>query len=377
MKFLHISDLHIGKRLNGVPLLHDQISVLDQIADIAIREAVDAVLIAGDVYQKSSPQSGAMAAFSDFLSKLVSRGIKVFIISGNHDSEQHISYFSSLVRSSGVWVSEEFDGRLQTVELDDEFGELTVSLLPYIKPANVKKFFPDRQTDSYQDAVSAVLENSETVFSKRNVLLCHQFVTGAELSDSEEFSVGGLENISAALFDGFDYVAMGHIHKPQSIGRKTLRYAGSMMKYSFSEAKHKKSVTFVELREKGDVDVREIKLTAPHDVREISGSLEELLDMPYSEDYVRASLTDELIAPDAAVTLSTVFPNLMELRVCNSKSGETLEYTAAESIRGKTVEELFRDFYRMQNNSAEPDEAHIALLREILSGLEANTDETD
>ncbi len=236
MKLIHIADLHIGKRMNDISLLEDQKYALQQVVQVSADEKADAVLISGDVYDKAAPQSDAMALFDDFLTQLVSLGIKVFIISGNHDSDARISYFSSLIKHVGVYASEKFEGKLQQIALEDEYGEIVINLLPFIKPANVRGFYESKKITTYQDAVVAVLENSCVDAKKRNVLLCHQFITGAEVCDSEIFAVGGLDNINASVFDAFDYVALGHIHKPQRILRDTMRYSGSLLKYSFSEA---------------------------------------------------------------------------------------------------------------------------------------------
>jgi len=378
MKFLHLADLHLGKRLNDIPLLEDQRIVLSQVVDIARREGVEAVLIAGDVYQKSSPQSEAMTLFNDFLVELTNLNLKVFVISGNHDSDRRISYFSPLIRKSGVYASEAFDGKLQSIELHDGHGPLWVHLLPFVKPVHVRRAFPEEAApESYEAAVAQVLAHSPVDTSVRNVLLCHQFVTGAQLCDSEELAVGGLDNVSAALFDDFDYVALGHIHKPQTMGRATLRYAGSLMKYSLSEADHKKSVTVVDMGPKGEVEVTAIPLTFPRDVREVEGSLEAVLDMPWSEDYVRVTLTDELVAPDAQVRIAAVFPNMIRFAVRNSKTSEEYEVLERDTLQDKDIRALFDDFYRQQNNDAHPSEAHFALLEEILTALKEEDHEAD
>ena len=286
MRFLHIADLHLGKQLNDVSLLPDQEYILNQIVSIAESERVDAVLIAGDVYQRSSHQAEAMALFDRFVSQLVERGRQVFIISGNHDSAQRISYFSSLLKASGVYVTEAFDGRLQSVSLRDREGEIVIWMLPFLRPSQVKRYLPEETIATYQDAVEAVLRQTPVDQRKRNILLCHQFITGCETSDSEERAVGGLDNIDAAVFDAFDYVALGHIHKPQRVRRDTLRYAGSPLPYSFSEASHKKSVAVVDMGEKGDVAVRTVPLYPRHDLRALEGKIADLMALPYSEDYV-------------------------------------------------------------------------------------------
>lgn len=370
VKFLHIADLHLGKRLNGVSFLEDQIFLLNQISELAAAEHADAVVIAGDVYQKASPQSDAMAAFDAFVTRLAAAGIRVLVISGNHDSAQRISYFSALIRNAGVYVSEEFTGTVQTVALSDAFGEVRFGLLPFLKPIQARRFYPDEKIETYEDAVRAVLRHSPVDPAARNVLVCHQFVTGAETCDSEETAVGGLDCVDASAFDDYDYVALGHIHGPQRLKRDTLRYAGSLMKYSFSEVNHRKSVTVVEMLEKGDIRLRTVPLTAPHDMRTVEGMLSDVMAMPYSEDYVWVTIHDELPPPDARVTISTVFPNMLKFSVVNSKTKMDIDVLAREQMESKSVPELFSDFYRLQNNDVAPSERHIEMLTAILKELE-------
>lgn len=370
MKFLHISDLHLGKQLNDLSLLPDQEAVLEQIVSIACAQQVDAVLIAGDVYQRSSPQAEAMALFDRFVSRLVEQGQKVFAISGNHDSALRISYFGSLVKKAGVYVSEMYQGEIQQIALQDQHGEVRIWMLPFLRPSQVKRHLPQEKIHSYQDAMEAVLRQSSVDTSQRNVLICHQFITGCETSDSEEHAVGGLDNIDASLFDDFDYVALGHIHKPQRVLRDTLRYAGSPLKYSFSEAGQKKSVTVVDIQEKGCIDVRTIPLFPLRDVRLIQGKMEDLLRMPYSEDYVWITLEDELVPPDARVTLTVNFPNMLKFSVVNSRTKYDLNVVAAQSMENKSLPELFCDFYRLQNNDQPPAQAHMKVLDKVIRELE-------
>ena len=240
-----------------------------------------------------------------------------------------------------------------------------------MKPIQVRRFYPDEKIETYQDAMQAVLRHSPVEPAKRNVLVCHQFITGAEISDSEEKTLGGLDNIDASVFADFDYVALGHIHKPQKCTRETLRYAGSLMKYSFSEVNQKKSVTVVEMGEKGNVVVHTVPLNAPHDMRLVEGLLDEVMALPYSEDYVWVTLRDELPPPDARVTVSTVFPNMMKFSILNSKTKTDEDILAKEQMENKTIEELFSDFYRLQNNDQPPTSQHMRILRTLLKKLEA------
>lgn len=370
MKFLHTADLHIGKQFRNLSLTEDQSFILDQIAEIAQRERVDGVLIAGDVYQRSSPQAEAMTMFSDFINRLCDNGIRVFLISGNHDSEQRIAYFSKLIRRAGVYANECFDGAIQKVTLEDLYGKIHIHLLPFIKPVNVRAFYPGERISSYQDAVALALQNSPVNPRERNILLCHQFITGAETSESEEKTIGGLDNIDASLFDAYDYVALGHIHKPQRLMRDTLRYAGSPLKYSLSEANHRKSVCIVDVREKGDVTVKNCPLTPLHEVRRVEGLYDDVMSMCYSEDYVAVTLHDETIPLDAQMDIrNTVFPRMIGFAVENSKMKETSDVLATETIENKTPMELFVDFFRLQNNGEAPTDEHMEIFEKALEAL--------
>lgn len=376
MRFLHTADLHLGRKLNELPLLEDQKLLLQQIVAIAVREKIDAVLIAGDIYNKSSPASDAMMAFDGFLSQLAQNGIKVFMISGNHDSGNRISYLSSLIRKADIYTCEGFDGTLQQVTLEDEFGELHVFMMPFVRPAQIRKFYPDEEITSYEDAVRVILQHSSVNESERNVLVCHQFVTGAELSDSEDFAVGTLDSMDASLFDAFDYVALGHLHKAQKVRRESLRYSGSIMKYSLSEANHKKSVVILDMGDSA-VEVQLLPLEQPKDIREVKGTLEQILEMAYSEDYVSVVLQDEFVPPDARVSVATVFPNMIKLSVENSRSRESAEIIEAESIESKSKMQLFEDFYQTQSGGTLPDPDQRKLMETILKELEESYYEAD
>ncbi len=372
MRFLHLADLHLGKQLNDVSLLPDQEFILTQIVSMADSEGADAVLIAGDIYQRSSPQAEAMALFDAFVSQLAALGKKVFIISGNHDSALRISYFSSLIKASGVYVSEAFEGKMQSVTLRDRYGDIVVWLLPFLRPSRVKRVLPEEKITTYQDAVEAVLRQTPVDRRRRNILLCHQFITGSETSDSEELAVGGLDNIDASVFDAFDYVALGHIHKPQTVKRATLRYAGSPLKYSFSEAGHKKSAVIADIGEKGDINVHTLPLHPLRDLRVLEGTMDSLMGLPYSEDYLWITVHDEIVPPDARVTLSVNFPNMMKFSVSNSRTKYDMDVLASQSMENKSIQELFNDFYRLQNNDREPGEAHQRVIEKVLKELEEN-----
>lgn len=352
MRLLHTADLHLGKTMNDFSFLEDQKAVLDQILSYMTTENADVLVIAGDVYQKAQPPAEAMVLFDDFLTAIAALGKKVFVISGNHDSAQRVSYMSRMVRDKGVYITESFDGTLQRYSVKDPFGEVVFSLLPFVKPAVVKHFLPGEKIVTCQDAVQAVLKNMPVDKKKRNVLLCHQFITGAQTSESEEAAVGGLDNIDADIFREYDYVALGHIHKPQRAGGEYIRYSGSPLKYSFDEEKQRKGILRVDIEEKGHIEVKELPLYPMHDVRRVRGSLDALLQMDYSEDLIWATVTDEDVLPDTRNRLYPVFPNLLKFSVDNSHTKVDMDILARESMEDKTAEELFCDFYRLQCNNA-------------------------
>lgn len=368
MRFLHLADLHLGKRLNDVELLEDQKYALKQAIDL--NDRYDAVLISGDVYDKQDPKAEAMTLFDNFVTSLVNMDKKVFIISGNHDSDQRISYFSNLLEHNNVFFSKRFEGVLQTITVNDEYGEIDIHLLPFIKPIVVKKIYPDEVIKTYEDAVDVVLQRSKIDTNKRNIILTHQFITGSERSESEEYSVGALDNISAELFDNFDYVALGHIHKPQKMLRETLRYSGSLLKYSFSESNQKKSFCLVDFKEKGNITIEKEPIKFLHDVVIKEGYYDDLIGSDYSEDYIKVILHDEEVYPDARYRLLTVFPNMMKFVIENSKTKEEKTVIAEEEFENKSITDLFVDFYRIQNNNQEPDQARMDLFRDIVKKLE-------
>lgn len=370
MRFLHTADLHLGKALNDVSLIEDQREILGQIEQIALDNKVDAVLIAGDIYQSAAPSAEAMALFDGFVCRLQESGVRVFAISGNHDSHLRVSYLSSIAEKSGVYFSRVFDGTVQTIEMTDEYGKIDVHLMPFLKPSMVRPKYPDEEISNYEDAVAAVLRHSRLDKERRNVLVAHQFISGGETSDSEEQTVGGVDRVDAALFEGYDYVALGHLHAPQQAGRAAMRYSGSPLKYSFSEEKHHKSVVIADMREKGAVDVELVPLVPVHDVRQITGLGAGLLTHPRTEDYVWITVNDEEVSPDLRRMLLNVFPNMMKFSICNSKTKLDTDVLALESMENKSVLELFRDFYRLQNNGVEPSAAHLEEMEKVFEEAE-------
>lgn len=355
MKLVHLSDLHLGKRVNEFSMLEDQTYILLQILQIIDRERPDGVLIAGDVYDKSVPSAEAVALLDDFLVRLSMRDLQIFMISGNHDSPERMAFGGRLMERSGVHLAPVYDGKIDPIRLADGYGPLNIYLLPFIKPAHVRRVFPEREVASYTDALSAAIEAMGIDRSVRNVLVTHQFVTGASRCDSEEISVGGADNVDGSVFDGFDYVALGHLHGPQQVGRETVRYCGTPLKYSFSEAAQKKSLTVVELGPKGSVSIRTAPLIPMRDMVELRGTYDELTDRKFyektgcQESYVHIILTDEDDVPDAMRKLQTIYPYLMKLDYDNrrTRAGEWIDRT--ESTRQQSPLELLDEFYEKQN----------------------------
>lgn len=361
MKFIHLSDLHLGKRLNEFSLIDDQKYIITKILNIIDEEQPDAVIIAGDVYDKSVPSAEAVAVFDNFLVRLAERKLHVFVISGNHDSAERIAFGSRLMDLSGVHLSPVYSGNIEPFILSDEHGEACVYMLPFIKPINVKQFYPEHEFTSYTDAMKVVTDNIDVDETKRNIIVTHQFVTGAERSESEDITVGGTDNVDASVFDKFDYVALGHIHSPQSVGRETVRYCGTPLKYSFSEASHKKSVTIVEMGEKGSVTIRTKELTFLHDMRELKGTFAEVTDKSNyegtnTEDYMHITLTDEDDIPDAIGKLRVIYQNLMKLDYDNKRTRSQSFITGVENVREKHPLELFEEFFENQNGQPMSEE---------------------
>ena len=358
MKFLHLSDLHIGKRVNEYSMLEDQKYILTKIINIIDEHHPDAVIIAGDVYDKSVPSAEAVELFDDFLVRLAQRKLAVFVISGNHDSPERIAFGARLMHTSGIYMSPVYDGSIAPVVMNDEYGKLYVWMLPFVKPAAVRKACQDESIDSYNDAVKAAIECMPINTDERNILITHQFVTGAERTESEEISVGGTDNVDVTVFDSFDYTALGHIHRAQNCKSDKVRYCGTPLKYSFSEAKDKKSVTLVELKQKGTLDVSTAELEPMRDMVEIRGKYDEIMlrdfyeNTSYQEDYIHITLTDEYDIPDAIAKLRTVYHNLMKLDYDNirTRSSSLIDY-AHESDQ-KSPLEHFAEFYELQNNQS-------------------------
>lgn len=357
MKFIHLADLHLGKRVCEMSMLDDQKYILDQILALALARGADAVVIAGDVYDRPVPPPDAVAAFDGFLTGLQAAGVACLVIPGNHDSDERLAFGARLLDGAGVYLAPVFDGSVRTVTLADGFGQVEFTLLPFLRPAQVRRYFPEVAPGDYEGAVRAVLDAAGRTPGARRVLLAHQFVTsqGAEPArcDSELSAVGTLDNVDVSAFDGFDYVALGHIHGPQRVGRDTVRYAGSPLKYSFSEARHRKSAPLVTLGAPGDVQVELLPLVPKRDLREICGALADILD-PASwagtdtGDYVHITLTDDAVL-DAMNKVRAVYPNAMRLDFDNALTAlaGAPELDSRPALRAPL--DLFREFYEKQN----------------------------
>ena len=355
MKLIHLSDLHLGKRVNEFSMIDDQRHVLDQILCVIDAERPDAVLIAGDVYDKPVPTAEAVALLDWFLVELSGRELQVFVISGNHDSAERMAFGGRLMEQSGVHLAPVYDGTVVRWPLTDEHGPVHLYLLPFVKPVHVRRCFPEREIETYTDAVAAAVEAMDVDPAARNVLVTHQFVTGAARCESEEVSVGGSDNVDASVFDKFDYVALGHLHGPQTVGRETVRYCGTPLKYSFSEVHHKKSVTVVELGEKGTVTVRTVPLTPRRDLVELRGTYEDVTRRDfyegtgYGDSYVHITLTDEEDVPDALGKLRLIYPYLMKLDYDNQRTHAAGVGDEGGDLQRRSPMELLEEFYELQN----------------------------
>ena len=391
MKLIHTADLHIGKSVCEHSMLDEQRFILASILDVVKREKPDAFLVAGDVYDKSVPSAEAVAVLDDFLVRLSETGTKVFVLSGNHDSAERIAFGGRLMADRGVYMSPVYSGAFTPVTLKDESGEVDVWMLPFVRPATVRACLEsdeDRaQVTDYTSAMRMAIAQMKLTAGRRNVLLAHQFVTGAERSDSEE-NVGGLDNVDASVFEGFDYVALGHIHKPQNVakdeaGMARVRYSGTPLKYSLSEASHKKSLTVIELGVKAEIglaniDVREIPLTPEHDVREIRGTFAELVSPEFQrkqladgfklDDYVYVKLTDENDVPDAALKLRGIYPNLMMLDYDNERTRNQKIVVGEGKAEQKTPMELFGEFFS-DMTKRELNEEECEFVRDMIESI--------
>ena len=370
MKLMHLSDLHLGKIVNGFSMLEDQKYILEQIVDMAAQEKPDGILIAGDVYDKRVPAAEAVGVLDGFLTRLAEI-CPVFVISGNQDSAERLAFGGRLMTAAGVYVSPVYNGSVRTVELTDEFGPVRVHLLPFLKPVQVRRFFPEAEIANYTDAVRLALSHIDREDGARHVLVTHQLVTGALPCDSEELSIGGSENVDAVVFEGFDYVALGHLHGPQRAGGDHIRYCGTPLKYSFSEAGHHKSVTFVTIRGRGEVQIDTKPLVPMRDLKEIRGTYQELMARSFYQDtdlpgsYLHITLTDEEDVPEALGRMRQVNPYIMKLTYDNTRT-RSQQNPLDQRVDARTSPlDLFRRLYQAQNNQPMSEQQDVFLARLI------------
>ncbi|ETO97533.1 exonuclease SbcCD, D subunit [Lachnoanaerobaculum sp. MSX33] len=355
MKLMHLSDLHLGKRVNDFSMLEDQAYILNKILNIIDDEKPTGIILAGDIYDKPIPPAEAVELFDDFLYKLSQKNIQVFIISGNHDSAERIAFGARLFDKTGIYLSPVYNGTISPIEVHDDFGKLNIYMLPFIKPVHVRRYFPDKEITSYTDAVSTVIENMHIDTSSRNILVTHQFVTGSSRTESEDVSVGGSDNVDSVVFKDFDYVALGHIHRSQSCGSEYIRYCGTPLKYSFSESKDTKSITVIDIKEKGNIKLDFIPLTPLRDMVELKGTYEELMlrsfyeNTTYPDDYVHITLTDEDDILDVITRLRVVYKNIMKLDYDNQRTRSSSEINLINDMESKSPLELFDIFYESRN----------------------------
>lgn len=377
MKLMHLADLHLGKRVNGFSMMEDQEYILNRILEIIEEEQPDGLLIAGDVYDKTIPPAEAVRRMDDFLTAAAAKHVPVFLISGNHDSAERVAFGHQLMQGSGIWISPVYDGTIRHHTLEDRWGEVNIYLIPFLRPSVVRSFFPDVEIEDYTDALRTIIEDLQVDTSRRNVVLAHQFVTAAgalpETCDSEQLSVGGLDRVDGSVFSPFDYTALGHLHGPQRVGSETIRYAGSPLKYSFSELHQKKSVTVAELRAKGVTEIRQIPLQPRREMTELRGTFEEILEEVRKKgepqtDYYHMILTDETDVVDALSRLREYYPNIMLLDYDNRRTRSQKEVEQLDRVEERTPGELFAALYEQQNGQemdSDRKEYLDGLIREI------------
>lgn len=363
MKFLHIADLHLGKRLKEFSLIEDQRYILIKILNIIDEQKPDALLIAGDVYDKAIPPVEAVNLLDNFLTEVSKRKVPVLIISGNHDSQDRMTFGSRLMESSGIYFSHNYKEKIEPVVLKDKTGDINLYLLPFIRPLD----------KSYTQAVKAAIEEMNIDNSKRNVLVAHQLVTGSVRSDSEDITIGTLEDVDPAVFQDFDYVALGHIHKAQKCGSEKVRYSGTPLKYSFSEVNHKKGVTVVELEEKGSLKIDQIPLVPMRDLQELKGTFTEITDKAFyekysQEDFFKIILTDEEDIPEGFGRLQKIYPNLIFLDYDNQRTRQLSQINAIESVEKIHPLEIFSEFYELQNNQ-KMDKEKMDFARDLIESI--------
>ena len=351
MRFLHLGDLHFGKVIHSFSMIEDQQYVLEQVKQYIETYQPDAVLLAGDIYDRSVPPAVAVSLYSRFLKEvLIDLKTPILAVAGNHDGADLVNFGSELFESANYYVAGHYTKEVKKVVLKDEHGLVNFYLIPFADYAVVREVHQDDNIKSLDAAMKMTLEKLDLNRKERNVLITHAFVVGGDeepqaCESEKKLVVGGKESVSASYFDDFDYVALGHLHRTQKVGNDNIRYSGSLLKYSFSEEDYHKSVTMVDLDESGAITYELLPLIPRRDMRTIKGELNELLNQPSSEDYLRVILTDrgELLEPMAK--LRKVYPNIMILELdqkFNEFKGSKLDKFTREQ---KTPEQLFSDFY--------------------------------
>lgn len=377
MRFFHLSDLHLGKRLKEYSLHDDQQHILMQIVDLVDEYKPQAVLIAGDVYDRSQPAEDAVSLFNTFISLINKRGVELFISSGNHDSAARISYGREVMDKAGVHFSNDDLHTVSSYTLKDSEGDVVFYSIPYIRPAMVRAIYPDEAIESYTDALKCVIDHMDINKNVRNVLLSHQFVTGSSLSGSEDsITVGGTDNVDASVYEPFDYVALGHIHGAQNVGSERIRYCGTPLKYSFSEVKHTKSISMIDIGADRKINLTEIPLVPLKDMVEIEGTYEELMNKSfyenttYQEDYVKAIILDDTDIPDVSRRLSTVYHYLMNTSTPNIKIVTSVD-ADMEDVEKMSPIDVFQKFFTKMNGkelSSTQKEYMDSVINEIIEG---------
>ena len=377
MKFLHISDLHLGKRVYEYSMIEEQKNALWQVLSAIDDKNVNGIFIAGDIYDKSVPTIEAIELFDSFLVELSKRDIDVFIISGNHDSPERVGFGAEFFKSKRIYISKAYEGKVEYVDMEDEFGKVRIHLVPFLKPANVRRFYPEEEINDYNSAVRVVTEHMDMIGEGRNIVLVHQFITGAVRSESEESFLGGMDNVEYDLFDDFDYVALGHIHKSQAMGRQQVRYSGALVKYALDEINQVKSMTYMEIKAKNDIEIETIPIKPIRDMRRIEGTYMELTDRSNYidtkvDDYLHVVLKDEEDVPDALRKLRVIYPNILKLEYDNTRTRHRNSVIEKEAIRRKEPIEYIEELFSMQNN-VEMTAEQLGVLRQIME----DNNETD
>ena len=353
MKILHLGDLHFGKRINNLSLIEDQIYINKKILEIIDEKGIEAVLIAGDVYDRSVPSEEAVNLFDDFLVKLAKRKLPVMIIAGNHDSAERLSFGDRLIEAAEIYISPVYDGTVKKITLEDKYGEVNFYLMPFVKPANVRQCFPEEKIETYTDALRVAVSHMDIDTAKRNIIVSHQFVTGAHKDGSEdELFLGGSSNVDSSVYEGFDYTALGHIHRPQNVKHNTIRYCGSPMKFSFNEERQNKGLTIVDIRQKGDISIELLPLEPMRDFVTIRGKYDDIrkgMDSVRKQDFVSVILTDEDEIPNAFSNLSIVYPNIQKITYDNRRTNNEAIADGAELDLDLKPIDLIKEFYELGN----------------------------